>query len=224
MEAGLEDSERLVDLDRRLAGGGPPEPGAKVHQAVDVESAGVGVLRAELFVNRLHGERVVDAELLGIAQGDVGAGTGARGVALRECVDIKLLRRSRLGQTLIRHPALLDGKQHARIVDRDVQVAAGGQGDAPVGHRELGVFDRGLMERAEGRFGIKTIEERKPLIEELLGTRVGSVDLVVEVARLSRREEGDGPIEPSGQAGGGAAGGGMRVHAQGMLAVSGQRS
>lgn len=140
---------------------------------------------------------------------------------MRERIDVEPLLRSGPVDELVRLLALLDGKPHARIVDRDVQVSAGCQGYAPVGHRELGVFDRGLMERAEGRFGIKTVEEREPLVEEPLGAWLLGADLVLEVARLVRRVELDRPIEASGQAGGSAAGAGVRVHAQGMLTVSG---
>jgi hypothetical protein len=199
-ERGLDHSESFGDLRRRLTGGGPPKPGAEIHQAIGIERWRVSVLRiqgAELLVNRFHGHRVVDAELLGIAS----RRAGRNPVAFRQCFDIELLRLAGIRAQIVGTRALLYGKHHAWIIDGNVQVAAGRQRDTPVGHREIGIRDGGLMERAHGRFGIKPVEEREPLIEEILSTLVGRADLMAGIlAILVQRIESDGPIKPPGLA------------------------
>ena len=133
-----------------------------------------------------HGVGVVAVELLAV-------GAGRTRVALRQGIDVGALggarrrgERDRLRHRLARHAV-------ARLVDRQVVVRPGGEGDPPPGHGAAGIEPRRLAKRADRLVVVEAVDQAQALVEVALrlGARGGDGMAVgaetVEHGRAIRR-------------------------------------
>ncbi len=157
--------EGLGDLGRaglHLPVGRPQVPGAQVHQRLGEERAHVGVVGVRAPDLAHHG-RVGLVERFAI-------GRRGPGVPVVERLDQHPLQRRSL-----RQPAHRLRQGGARLLDRlpghlgIVDVGTPGVGDAPPGHRAVGIRGRGLRERKDGLGVVEAVAERESLVEPALG-------------------------------------------------------
>ena len=159
----------------------PEAPGAQIHQGFGEERGGVeivGICGAE----RAHRIGV------GLVARSPLAGPGL--VAHRERVDVVPLGVTRALQS---GHGTLDGARGgplARGGERRVDVGAERQGHAPVGHGEIRIEARGLLEGAPRLVVVEGVDEAQALIEVALGERGGGGDRVRVISEVVEERHG----------------------------------
>ena len=174
----FEEFLRLQGARLRLAAA-PVVPGHRVHDRRGVQGGRLRIV-GELLGYLRDGvdPGCVESRPVGVLVG---------GVAARQSADQRLFPLARVLAPVLCLLQALERLKLALARHRVVQVAAQGQGLAPVRHRRLRVEPRGLLEGANGLGVVEGVDETKPLIEETLRRVRRGRDGVVEVAQALQR-------------------------------------
>ena len=167
--------ERPDDVERafrRCAGCRPELPRMEIHQALGVERRGIEIVRI-LFDQRPHRVLVLNGERLQV---------GFR------IVRIALAERRHVGALVVRCAiGKLQGALHRFIrrlltigIDVLIDVRSERQRDSPLRHRRRRIELGGSRERSDRLFVIERVDERQPLIEELLRVRARRLNRVMD--------------------------------------------
>lgn len=179
-EHGFERVEDLLGFGFGMALVGPIVPGHGVHEGLGEEGQGVGIIRV------LAGE---EAHAIGESEVEVGAILDMVGLVTGgEGVDVGLFSWGDLG---FEREGVLEGGPGAGVilfVHGTVDMGAGGEGDAPVGHGALGIELGGGFEGADGFAMIEGEGEGEALVEVALSAGGGGGHRMVEITETG--EEG----------------------------------
>ena len=166
----------------------PVVPGHRVHDRRRVQGGRFGIVGKPLghFGDRLD-PGGVEGRAVGVLVG---------GVAARECVDQGLLALAGVAPSLLSLSQAVQGLELSLVRHPVVQVAAEGEGLAPVRHRRLRVETRRFLEGPYGLGVVEGVDETQPLVEEALRPVRRGRDRVVEIAQAFelRRERFAGDV------------------------------
>jgi len=160
----IERGQNFVRAGIRLTLRRPLVPWAQVHHRFREKHAGVGIIR-KLFPHLAH--------RVGISAIERGAIFRLRiRVTLAKRVDQRTFDRRSILLIFFGKPDLFPGQlgrgwRH----ERKINVRTAGQRDTPVRHGAFGIELRGLLERADGRAVIESVNESQALIEITLRLR-----------------------------------------------------
>ena len=160
----------------------PESPGMQVHAGLGEERGGVEVV-GKIGGDLPHGVVIVLGGFLQI-------GIRIGGKALRHRLNVGLLAGRGSGRQIDRFLHRVMRVLETVRVGGIVVVRSDRLGDAPVGHRQLGIEFGGMLKRARGLVVIEAIDEAQSLIEELLRLRIVRGDRVMKIAQSGDQRDG----------------------------------